>query len=148
MKFDLKYIDKDGSKKTPVVIHRAILGSLDRTIAYYLEQTKGNLPTWLSPVQVNIIPVNNEYHLDYSKEIKELLEENNIRVELDSSDEKLSYKMRLSQTRKIPYTLILGNKERDNNEISYRIHGEEKTTTLSKEKFISYIKDIINNKKN
>ena len=145
-KFDLKYVDQDGSKKTPVVIHRAILGSLDRFIAYYLEETKGNLPTWVAPVQVNIIPVNNLYHLDYAKEIKELLKENNIRVELDDRDEKMGYKMRESQTRKIPFTLILGNNERDNNTISYRLHGSEETKTLPKDEFVKFIKDIIDNK--
>ena len=138
-KFDLKYVEKDGSKKTPVVIHRAVFGSIDRFIAYYLEETKGVLPTWLSPVQVNIIPVNNEYHLDYAKEIKDLLIKNDIRVELDSRDEKLSYKMRESQTRKIPYTIILGDKERDNKEISYRLFGEKETTTLKLDDFIKYI---------
>ena len=145
-KFDLKYVDQDGSKKTPVVIHRAILGSLDRFIAYYLEETKGNLPTWVAPVQVNIIPVNNLYHLDYAKKIKELLKENNIRVELDDRDEKMGYKMRESQTRKIPFTLILGNNERDNNTISYRLHGSEETKTLPKDEFVKFIKDIIDNK--
>ena len=99
-KFDLKYIDKNGEKKTPVVLHRAILGSLDRFMAYILEETKGALPLWLSPVQVNIIPVNNEYHLEYSNEIKELLEEEGLRVKLDDRDEKLSYKMRESQANK------------------------------------------------
>ena len=145
-KFDLKYVDQDGSKKTPVVIHRAILGSLDRFIAYYLEETKGNLPTWVAPVQVNIIPVNNLYHLDYAKKIKELLKENNIRVELDDRDEKMGYKMRESQTKKIPFTLILGNNERDNNTISYRLHGSEETKTLPKDEFVKFIKDIIDNK--
>ena len=146
-KFDLKYVEKDGSKKTPVVIHRAVFGSIDRFIAYYLEETKGVLPTWLSPVQVNIIPVNNEYHLDYAKEIKDLLIKNDIRVELDSRDEKLSYKMRESQTRKIPYTIILGDKERDNKEISYRMFGSQDTTTINQDEFVKYINEIIVNKK-
>ena len=145
-KFDLTYIDKDGTKKTPVVIHRAIYGSLDRFIAYYLEETKGNLPTWLAPVQVNIIPVNNLYHLDYAKEIEELLRNNDIRVELDSRDEKLGYKMRESQSKKIPFTLILGNNERDENTISYRLHGKEETTTLPKDEFVKYIKEVIDKK--
>ena len=146
-KFDLKYVDSDGIKKTPVVLHRAILGSLDRFMAYILEETKGNLPVWLAPVQVNIIPVNNEYHLEYSKEIKDMLLKNNIRVELDDRDEKLSYRMRESQTRKISYTLIIGDKERDNKEISYRLFGQTKTITLSEEEFINHIKNIIKEKK-
>lgn len=147
MKFDLSYIDKDGSKKTPVVLHRAVFGTIDRFIAYYLEETKGNLPAWLSPVQINIIPVNNEYHLEYANKIKEMLLEEEYRVELDDRDEKLSYKMRESQTRKIPYTLIIGDKERDNDEISYRKFGEVNTTTVSTSEFLEMFKDIIKNRK-
>ena len=146
MKFDLKYIDKDGSKKTPVVLHRAVFGSLDRFIAFYLEETKGVLPVWLSPVQINVIPVNNQYHLEYANEIYNLLFENNFRVELDSRDEKLSYKMRESVIRKIPYTIILGQKEVDNNTISYRSHGSEETITVNKDEFIKLINDKIKNK--
>ena len=145
-KFDLKYVDSDGSKKTPVVIHRAILGTIDRFMALYLEMTKGVLPTWLAPVEVNIIPVNNLYHLDYAKEIKELLMDNDIRVTLDDREEKLGYKMRESQSKKIPFTLILGNAERDENTISYRLHGSEKTHTVKKDEFITYIKHVIDDK--
>jgi len=146
-KFDLKYVDKDGSKKTPVVLHRAVFGSIDRFMAYYLEETKGVLPVWLSPVQVNVIPVNNEYHLEYSNEIYDLLREKNIRVDLDCRDEKLSYKMRESQTRKVPYTIVLGDKERDGNLISYRLHGSNETITVSKDEFVSLINEVIINKK-
>lgn len=146
-KFDLKYVDADGSKKTPVVIHRAVFGSIDRFIAYYLEETKGVLPLWLSPVQLNIIPVNNEYHLDYCMELKKLFEDNDIRVSLDSRDEKLSYKMRESQTKKIPYTIVIGDKERDGNLVSYRLHGSNETTSMDKNEFVSMIIDNIKNKK-
>ncbi len=145
-KFDLHYIDSDGSKKTPVVLHRAIFGSLDRTIAYYLEETRGNLPLWLSPVQVNIIPVNNEYHLEYCNEVKELLESNNIRVELDDRDEKLNYKMRESVIRKIPYTIIIGDKERDAKTISYRLRGSNETFNLSQKDFIKRLNEEIETK--
>ena len=124
MKFDLKYVDSDGEKKTPVVLHRAILGSLDRFMAFILEETKGNLPLWLSPTQINIIPVNNEYHLEYAHKIMDILNDNNIRVKLDDRDEKLSYKMRESVVSKIPYTLILGDKEKESNTISYRERGK------------------------
>ena len=146
-KFDLKYVDADGSKKTPVVIHRAVFGSIDRFIAYYLEETKGVLPLWLSPVQLNIIPVNNEYHLDYCMELKKLFEDNDIRVSLDSRDEKLSYKMRESQTKKIPYTLIIGDKEKESNSVSYRLHGSNDTSSLDKNEFVKLILDNIKNKK-
>lgn len=145
-KFDLKYIDKDGERKTPVVLHRAILGSLDRFMAYILEETKGNLPTWLSPVQVNIIPVNNNYHLEYAKEIYKMLKDASIRVELDDRDEKLSYKMRESQTKKIPITLILGDKERDDNLVSYRRHGSLKTYSVQKDTFKELLLNEIKSK--
>ena len=108
-RFDLTYVDRDGSKKTPVVIHRAILGSIDRFIAYYLEEKRGVLPLWVSPVQISILPVNNEYHLDYAKKVEEILRNMDIRVELDSRDEKLGYRMRESQMKKVPISLVLGN---------------------------------------
>ena len=140
-RFDLSYIDNKGEKKTPVVLHRAIFGTFDRFTAFLIEETKGAFPTWLAPVQVNIIPVNNNYHLEYAKEIFNLLKENNIRVELDDRDEKLSYKMREAQTRKIPITLILGDKERDENLVSYRRHGSNKTYLVPKDVF----KDLLLN---
>lgn len=148
-KFDLKYIDSDGTKKTPVVLHRAILGSLDRFMAYILEETKGLLPTWLSPIQVAIIPVNNEYHLEYAKEIEKILIENDIRVNLDSREEKLGYRLRETQTKKIPYTIILGDKEKDSNTISYRLHGEKETTTIKVDDFVKMlVKEIKSKKRN
>lgn len=146
-RFDLSYIDKNGEKQIPVVLHRAIFGTFDRFTAFLMEETKGAFPTWLAPVQVNIIPVKNEYHLDYAQEIKEMLTENNIRVELDDRNEKLSYKMRESQTKKIPYTLILGDKEKESKSISFRKFGSEETTTLSNKEFIDYILDVIKNKR-
>ncbi len=146
-KFDLKYVDKNGEKKTPVVLHRAILGSLDRFMAYILEETKGNLPTWLAPVQVNIIPVNNNYHLEYSNEIYNMLKESNVRVELDDRDEKLSYKMREAQIKKIPINIIIGDKECSENLVSYRRHGSNKTYSVEKNMFVSLLVNEIKNKK-
>ena len=146
-RFNLTYIDKDGTRQTPVVIHRAIFGTFDRFTAFLLEETKGVLPLWLSPTQVNVIPVNNEYHSEYSSTIYELLRDNNIRVKIDLRDEKLSYKMRESQTNKIPYTLILGDNEKDNNLISYRKFGTKETITLNKDEFINQIKEEIINRK-
>ena len=145
-RFELSYIDSNGEKKTPVVLHRAIFGTFDRFTAFILEETKGALPVWLSPVQVNVIPVNNIYHLDYSRELVALLNENNIRVELDSREEKLGYRMRESQTKKIPYTLIVGDSEKNNKTISYRRFGETETTTLSQEEFIKHILHVIETK--
>ena len=145
-RFELSYIDNKGEKQIPVVLHRAIFGTFDRFTAFIIEETKGNFPLWLAPLQVNIIPVNNEYHLEYANKVYDLLKENNIRVELDDRDEKLSYKMRESQTKKVPVTLILGDNERDNNTISYRLFGTRETTTLSVNEFINHINKIINDK--
>ena len=146
-KFDLTYIDKDGSKKTPVVLHRAVFGSIDRFIAFYLEQTKGILPLWLSPVQVNIVPVNMEYHSVYAKKIYDELKENGIRCEVDLRDEKMNYKLRESIIHKYPITLILGDKEKDNENISFRRYGSEETITVPKDDFIKLVLNEINNKK-
>ncbi len=143
-RFELSYIDSDGNKQIPVVLHRAIFGTFDRFTAFILEETKGALPLWLSPVQINIIPVNNEYHLEYAKSLQEMLSD--YRVELDDRNEKLGYKMRESVMRKIPVTLIIGQKEVDNNTISYRLYGSEETTTVSKDEFLKFIANKIENK--
>ena len=142
-RFDLSYIDKDGSKKRPVVIHRAILGSLDRFLAFLLEETKGALPLWLSPVEATIIPVNNEYHLRYAKTIENTLRENNIRVELDDREEKLGYKLREANLKKIPLVIILGDKEKENGNISYRKHGSTETITISIDDFVVLLNNEI-----
>ena len=146
-KFDLSYIDSDGTKKTPVVLHRAVFGSIDRFIAYYLEETKGILPLWLSPVQVNIVPVNMEYHTNYAKQVYNELIENNVRCELDLRDEKMNYKLRESIIHKYPITLILGDKEKDNENISYRRYGSDETITVSKDDFIKLVLNEIKSKK-
>lgn len=146
-RFDLSYIDKDGSKKTPVVIHRAIFGTFDRFTAFLMEETKGAFPLWLCPTEVNIIPVNNDYHLEYAKEVYKDLDDMNIRVNLDDRNEKLSYKMRESQTKKNPITLILGDKEVENNTISYRKFGSAETYTLPKSDFYKLVKETINARK-
>ena len=143
-RFELSYIDSEGKSQIPVVLHRAIFGTFDRFTAFILEETKGALPLWLSPVQVNIIPVNKEYHLEYCEKIKASLE--NYRVELDSRDEKLSYKMRESVIRKIPITVIIGQKEVDNNTLSYRMYGSEETKTVSLSDFQKLLEDKIKNK--
>ena len=146
-RFDLSYIDKDGSKKTPVVIHRAIFGTFDRFTAFLMEETKGAFPLWLCPTEVNIIPVNNDYHLEYAKEVYKDLDDMNIRVNLDDRNEKLSYKMRESQTKKNPITLILGDKEVENNTISYRKFGSTETYTLPKSDFYKLVKETIDARK-
>ncbi len=145
-RFELSYIDNKGEKQIPVVLHRAIFGTFDRFTAFIIEETKGNFPLWLSPIQVNIIPVNKEYHLEYANKIYEILKNNNIRVELDDRDEKLSYKMRESQTKKIPISIILGDNERDNNSISFRLFGSRETTTLNIDEFVNLIEKTIKEK--
>ena len=146
-RFDLSYIDKDGSKKTPVVIHRAIFGTFDRFTAFLMEETKGAFPLWLCPTEVNIIPVNNDYHLEYAKEVYKELDDMNVRVNIDDRNEKLSYKMRESQTKKNPITLILGDKEVESSTISYRKFGSTETYTLPKEIFIKTLKAAISERK-
>ena len=145
-RFDLTYIDKDGNKKRPVMLHRVIYGSIERFIGILIEHYAGAFPLWLSPVQINIIPVNNDIHSEYSKDLLNELNDKDIRVKLDDRDEKLSYKMRESQSKKIPLTVIIGDKEKDGNLVSYRKFGETETTTLSKDEFIKNVLDCINNK--
>ncbi len=145
-RFELEYIDETGKKVRPVVIHRAILGSLDRFIAFLLEETKGCLPLWLSPVQVKVIPVSSEHQGEYAEIITDKLKEAGIRVEADLRNEKLGYRLREAQTAKVPYTLILGDNEKNDNTISYRLHGERDTTTVSVDEFISLITKEIENK--
>ena len=142
-RFELEYINEEGEKVRPVVIHRAILGSLDRFIAFLLEETKGVLPLWLAPVQVNIIPVNNEYHLEYAKEIRDLLVKNHIRVNLDDRNEKLGYKLREAVMKKTLYNVVLGDKEINSKEISYRMYGSSETTTVYQSDFVKLITDEI-----
>ena len=145
-RFELSYINSKGEKETPVVLHRAIFGTFDRFTAFIIEETKGRFPTWLSPVQVKVIPVNPEFQTDYGKEIKDYLADAGIRVELDDRNEKLGYRLREAQTEKVPYTLILGDAEKENGTISYRLHGERETTTLKKEEFLKMIKEEISTK--
>jgi len=144
-KFELSYIDREGNKQIPVVLHRAIFGTFDRFTAFILEETKGMLPLWLAPTQINIIPVNNEYHLEYCEKLFEKLKD--YRVELDNRNEKLGYKMRESVTRKIPITLIIGQKEVDSNLVSFRESGSEETTTVTIDEFIEIVEDKISNRK-
>ena len=145
-RFDLTYVDEHGAKVRPVVIHRAILGTFDRFMAYLIEEYKGAFPVWLAPTQVNIIPVNLEYHEEYAKEIYELLQNHDLRVKLDDRNEKLGYRMRESVMNKIPFALVLGDKERDQGLISYRRYGSNETVTVSKEEFLTLMEEEIKNK--
>ncbi len=144
--FELTYIDSNGEKQTPVVIHRAIYGTFDRFTAFYTEETKGIFPTWLAPTQVVVMPVNSEFQADYAEEVFKELKKHDIRVELDARNEKLGYRLRESQTKKIPYTLILGDNEKEKQEISYRMFGSKETTTVKKADFIKMLVKEIKDK--
>nr|WP_303067992.1 threonine--tRNA ligase [Catenibacterium mitsuokai] len=145
-RFELTYVDENGDKVRPVVIHRAILGSLDRFVAFLLEETKGNLPLWLAPTQVQVIPVKLEYHDEYAKEVVAKLRKAHFRVNNDNRDEKLGYRIREAQLKKIPYQLVLGNNERDNGTVTYRKHGEKKQTTVTFEEFVELLNTEVENK--
>ena len=135
-RFNCKYIAEDGTKKTPVMIHRACFGSLERFIGIITENYAGVYPLWLAPVQARIVPVNNEYHLEYAKEVLSILQEQGFRVELDDRNEKMNYKIRESQTKKTPYTLIIGDKERDERLLTYRVHGSNESVTLKLDELV------------
>lgn len=145
-RFELTYVDENGDKVRPVVIHRAILGSLDRFIAFLLEETKGNIPLWLAPTQVQVIPVKLEYHDEYAKEVVAKLRKAHFRVNNDNRDEKLGYRIREAQLKKIPYQLVLGDNERDNGTVTYRKHGEKKQTTVTFEEFVELLNTEVENK--
>ena len=145
-RFELEYINEDNEKVRPVVIHRAILGSLDRFIAFLLEETKGYLPLWLAPHQVNIIPVNNNYHLEYAKEVENSLRKNGIRVSLDDREEKVGYKMREAIMSKNPYILVLGDNETKDRTVTYRTSQSEEKVTITLDEFVSKVKEEIENK--
>lgn len=131
-RFGLKYADKDGTEKTPVIIHRAPLGSHERFIGFLIEHFGGAFPTWLSPLQVKVLPIS-EKHLDYANQVTKLLKDQSIRVELDERAETLGNKIRMAQNEKVPYMIVLGDKEIENKEISVRNRaGENSTMQLSK----------------
>lgn len=138
-RFDLTYVDHHGEKVRPVMLHRVIFGSIERFIGILIEHFAGAFPLWLAPTQVKVIPVKNEYHLDYAKEVYQLLEAKGIRVELDDREEKLAYRIREAQMKKIPYQLVLGNNERDERTVTYRQYGEQKQTTVSLDEFVDMV---------
>ncbi|MBQ7144098.1 MAG: threonine--tRNA ligase, partial [Oscillospiraceae bacterium] len=132
MKFDLKYIDRDGSEKTPVVLHRAILGSLDRFMAYIIEETMGNFPTWLAPEQVKILTVTDRAN-DYAETVRTMLEDRGVRVEVDDRNEKIGKKIREATLDKTPYMLVVGDRDVENGTVSVRTRaGEDKGATSPK----------------
>ena len=145
-RFDCNYINANGEKERPVMLHRAILGSFERFIGIITEHFGGAFPLWISPNQINILPVNNNFHLDYAKKLKERLENEGFRVTLDACEEKLGYRMRNSIIKKTPYTLVIGDKEKENNSVTYRKFGDEKQIPISIDEFIAKIHKEIDNK--
>ena len=145
-RFDLTYVSENGEKRRPVMLHRVVFGSIERFIGILIEHYAGAFPLWLAPVQINVLTVNNDLHSEYAEKINKLLLDEDFRVELDSRDEKLGYKMRESQTKKIPYTIIIGDKEKTDDLVSYRKYGSDETTTVTVDEFVSMINDQIKNK--
>src|SRR5690625_3623602 len=141
--FDLTYIDEQNERVRPVVIHRAIYGSIDRFLGILIEHFAGAFPTWLAPEQVRVIPVSVEAHMDYAMEVISTMQEAGIRVHLDHRNEKLSYKIREAQTKKVPYALVLGDKEMEAGTVNVRKYGEKKTETISLEEFIENVQKEI-----
>ena len=137
-RFELEYVDQNGQKQRPVVIHRAILGSSDRFISFLLEETKGNLPVWLSPVQVKILTIADR-HIEYAEKLEEKLERMGIRVELDSREEKMGYKIREAQLQKIPYMLVVGDNEINDGKVSVRNRQSRELVSMSQDEFIEKI---------
>ncbi|MCT1913271.1 threonine--tRNA ligase [Staphylococcus ureilyticus] len=146
-KFELSYIGKDGEQHRPVVIHRGVVSTMERFVAFLTEETKGAFPTWLAPKQVEIIPVNVDLHYDYARHLQDELKSQGVRVEIDDRNEKMGYKIREAQMQKIPYQLVVGDKEMENNEVNVRKYGSQDQETVEKESFIWDLVDEIRLKK-
>jgi threonine--tRNA ligase len=146
-RFELEYIGEDGKAHRPVVIHRAILGTLDRFMAFLIEETKGAFPTWLSPLQVKVLPISDK-HLEYANEVKKALEEKDVRVEVDERAEKIGYKIREAQLQKVPYMLVVGDKEEASGEVGVRNRKDGDLGAMKLEDFVSKIDEEIKNFEN
>ncbi|RIP34102.1 threonine--tRNA ligase [Staphylococcus gallinarum] len=146
-KFDLTYIGNDGEQHRPVVIHRGVVSTMERFVAFLTEETKGAYPTWLAPKQVAIIPVNVDLHYDYARHIQDELKSQGVRVDIDDRNEKMGYKIREAQMQKTPYQLVVGDKEVENNEVNVRKYGSQDQETLEKDEFIWNLIDEIRLKK-
>ena len=145
IRFDLTYVDENGEKVRPIMLHRALFGSIERFIGIIIEHFAGVFPLWLAPVQATIIPVNNEYHLEYAKELKQIFDNANLRMNLDDRNEKMNYKIRESVTKKVPYAIILGDKEVQDRLVTYRKHGSNESITVKLEEFIELCQNQIKN---
>ncbi len=141
-KFGMEYVDKDGTKKNPYIIHRSSIGCYERTLALLIEKYAGAFPLWLAPTQVKILPIS-ENEIEYANNLKEKLEDNNIRIEVDNSNEKIGYKIREAQLDKVPYMIVIGKNELENNTISIRTREGKKIDNISLDNFINNLKDEI-----
>ncbi|MFC3211904.1 threonine--tRNA ligase [Planomicrobium okeanokoites] len=139
-RFDLSYIGEDGKQHRPVVIHRGVVSTMERFVAFLIEEYKGAFPTWLAPVQVEIIPVSLDVHSDYANEVQEKLQAHKLRVDIDGRDEKLGYKIREAQMQKVPYMLVLGDKELEDGSVNVRKYGEQKSESMPFDDFLSMIR--------
>ncbi|MED3562596.1 threonine--tRNA ligase [Bacillus xiapuensis] len=139
-RFDLTYVGEDGKQHRPVVIHRGVVSTMERFVAFLIEEYKGAFPTWLAPVQVQVIPVSPEAHYDYARKVQEQLKSAGLRVELDGRDEKIGYKIREAQMQKIPYMLVVGDKEVEDNAVNVRKYGEQKSETIAFAAFLDALK--------
>ena len=146
-RFNCSYINANGEKERPVMLHRAILGSFERFIGIIIEHFGGAFPMWIAPVQINVLPVNNKFHLEHAEKVKDELIKADFRVTLDSSEEKLGYRMRNSILKKTPYTLVIGDKEKEGNLVTYRKYGTEEQITISLDEFIKMASDDVKEKK-
>ena len=145
-RFDLTYIDTDGSKKRPVMLHRAIFGSVERFLGILLENFAGALPTWLFPTQVVLLPVATEQQKEYAKELVKKFKEYDIRAEVDLREEKLGYRLRDAQVQKIPYSIVIGDEEIKKNTVTYRLYAHKEQITVPFDEFIKQIKEEIDSK--
>lgn len=138
-RFDLSYIGEDGKQHRPVVIHRGVVSTMERFVAFLIEEYKGAFPTWLAPVQVEIIPVSLDVHSEYANELQEKMQSHKLRVDIDGRDEKLGYKIREAQMQKVPYMLVLGDKEMEDGSVNVRKYGEQKSESMPFEDFLKLI---------
>lgn len=146
-RFDLSYIGSDGENHRPVVVHRGVVSTMERFVAFLTEETKGAFPTWLAPKQVEIIPVNVDLHYDYARNLQDELKSQGVRVEIDDRNEKMGYKIREAQMQKIPYQIVVGDKEVENNEVNVRKYGSQDQETIERDEFIWNLVDEIRLKK-
>ncbi|MDP4164471.1 MAG: His/Gly/Thr/Pro-type tRNA ligase C-terminal domain-containing protein, partial [Bacillota bacterium] len=143
-RFDLTYVGEDGKPHRPVVIHRGVVSTMERFVAFLIEEYKGAFPTWLAPVQVQVIPVSPDVHSDYAQQVREQLLNEGFRVELDAREEKIGYKIREAQMQKIPYMLVVGDKEVEDGAVNVRKYGEQNSETVPFTDFIASLKQEVN----